>query len=157
MIIWGTKGRRQQVTQGQFHCPKCDTDRRYAHMRVARYFTLFFIPLFRLKTLGEYIECQACRTAFDLKVLDYRPPSSTQKALIALRRRLEDGMPVAMVRNQLVAGGTEPEQTDSLMELLLMGRGTRTCAECGNTYCDVVDVCSNCGARLPVVSQAPAE
>ena len=47
-------------------------------MRVARYFTLFFIPLFRLKTLGEYIECQACRTAFDLKVLDY--PGSFQSS-----------------------------------------------------------------------------
>jgi hypothetical protein len=126
-------------------------------MRVARYFTLFFIPLFRLKTLGEYVECQACRTAFDPKALNYRPPTSTQKALIALRRRLEDGMPVAMVRNQIVSGGTPPEQADALVEMLLMGKGIRTCHECGNTYCDVVTICSNCGAQLSPAHEVALE
>jgi len=157
MIIWGTKGRRDYLTYGQFHCPKCDAIRRYAHVRVAKYFTLFFIPLFRLETLAEYIECEKCRTAFDPRVLDYRPPTPEQKALIALRRRLENGMPVAMVRNQIIAAGAKPGQADAVMELLLMGKGLRTCQECGFAYCDAVERCSNCGAQLPAAIQESPE
>lgn len=126
-------------------------------MRVAKYFTLFFIPLFRLETMGEYIECETCLTAFDLNVLDYRPPTSEQKVLAVLRHRLEDGMPVKMVRNQLVAGGMEPQQADEVIKLLLMGKGTRVCQECGSAYCDVVEICANCGAQLPLENALPSK
>jgi hypothetical protein len=69
MIVYGHRNREIQVASGQFHCPKCDAQRPYVHKRIARYFTLFFIPLFRLRTLGEYVECQVCRRAFKPIVL----------------------------------------------------------------------------------------
>jgi hypothetical protein len=69
MIIYGHRNREIQVASGQFHCPKCDAQRPYVHKRIARYFTLFFIPLFKFRTLGEYVECQVCRRAFKPAVL----------------------------------------------------------------------------------------
>jgi hypothetical protein len=69
MIIYGHKSREIDIASGQFNCPKCDAQRPYVHKRVARYFTLFFIPLFKTKTLGEYVECQVCRRAFKPEIL----------------------------------------------------------------------------------------
>jgi hypothetical protein len=69
MIIYGHKSREIDLASGQFHCPKCDEQRTYIHKQVARYFTLFFIPLFKIKTLAEYVECQTCRRAFKPEIL----------------------------------------------------------------------------------------
>lgn len=78
MIIYGKKSREIDVASGQFHCPKCDDQRPYIHKQVARYFTLFFIPLFKIATLGEYVECQICRRAFKPESLGLVSTSSVQ-------------------------------------------------------------------------------
>jgi hypothetical protein len=69
MIIYGYKSREIEKGSGQFHCPKCDAQRPYVHKLIARYFTLFFIPLFKIRTLSEYVECQVCQRAFKPIVL----------------------------------------------------------------------------------------
>lgn len=33
----------------------------YSYMRVSRYFTLYFIPLFPTSTLGHYVRCDSCK------------------------------------------------------------------------------------------------
>lgn len=78
MIIYGNKSREIEVSSGQFHCPKCDDQRPYVHKQVARYFTLFSIPLFKIATLGEYVECQICRRAFKPESLGLVSTSSVQ-------------------------------------------------------------------------------
>ena len=75
MLIWGSTGKEVRLAEGQFHCPQCSLEQPYRHVRIARYFTLYFIPLFQTENRGEYIICQACRGAFDLQVLNYRPPT----------------------------------------------------------------------------------
>jgi hypothetical protein len=77
MIIYGHKSREVEIASGQFHCPKCDDQRPYIHKRVAQYFTLFFIPLFKIKTLGEYVECQVCRHAFKPESLGLAPSAGS--------------------------------------------------------------------------------
>lgn len=69
MIIWGTKGRIKDIGSGQFLCPKCQAIRMYKHKQAGRYFTLYFIPLFKIKDLGEFIECQTCGGTFKTAVL----------------------------------------------------------------------------------------
>jgi len=64
IVILGIRDRQVELSSGQFYCPKCDTTRQYKHKRAARYFTLFFIPLFQIETLGEFVECQSCRQTF---------------------------------------------------------------------------------------------
>lgn len=69
MIIWGSTGKEKTVGYGQFFCPQCASDTRYAHKRVSRYFTLYFIPLFRTATLGEYLQCDHCAGQFKSSIL----------------------------------------------------------------------------------------
>ena len=78
MIIYGHKSREVEIASGQFHCPKCDDKRSYIHKQVAQYFTLFFIPLFKIKTLGEYVECQVCRRAFKPESLGLAPSAGPE-------------------------------------------------------------------------------
>jgi hypothetical protein len=60
MIIYGYKHREIQLGTGHFHCSSCQVQRPYRHKKIVRYFTLFFIPLFPLGTISEYVECQVC-------------------------------------------------------------------------------------------------
>jgi hypothetical protein len=60
MIIYGYKHRELELGTGHFHCFRCEVQRPYRHKKLVRYFTLFFIPLFPLGTLHEYVECQVC-------------------------------------------------------------------------------------------------
>jgi hypothetical protein len=81
MIIWGSKAKQHTVGTGVFFCPNCRLDATYEHLRVSRYFTLYFIPLFRTSTLGEGIECKSCAAQFNLNVLQL----NRQEILTALQ------------------------------------------------------------------------
>jgi hypothetical protein len=70
MIIWGSTGKEKTIGEESFFCPRCRTEVTGEHVRVSRYFTLYFIPLFPTSTLGEYIRCDGCAGEFDMSVLD---------------------------------------------------------------------------------------
>lgn len=69
MIIWGYRNRLRTIGNGTFYCPQCRSHSQYQHVRVSRYFTLYFIPLFPMQTLGEAIRCGGCRGEFKQNVL----------------------------------------------------------------------------------------
>ena len=69
MIIWGSKARERQIGSGTLFCPNCQVDSPYSHLRVSRYFTLYFIPLFPTQTLGGYVKCGRCGGAFPEVIL----------------------------------------------------------------------------------------
>ncbi|MCB9602956.1 MAG: zinc-ribbon domain-containing protein [Sandaracinus sp.] len=71
MIIWGSTGREKTIAQGQFFCPHCMQQRAYEHRKVSRYFTLYFIPLFSLEDLGEYVRCDGCAGEFQTHVAEW--------------------------------------------------------------------------------------
>ena len=71
MIIWGSKAREVLGQPGNFFCPQCLDDRRYTSVKIARYFTLYFIPLFPTETLAENVRCQDCRGDFRKDVLHH--------------------------------------------------------------------------------------
>jgi hypothetical protein len=69
MIIWGSKAKEEEIPGGVFYCPVCQADSPFQRIRVSRYFTLYFIPLFPTSTLGEYIRCGSCRGEMRPEVL----------------------------------------------------------------------------------------
>jgi hypothetical protein len=73
MIIWGWRALTKTVARGNFFCPDCVREQAYSRRRVRQFFTLYFIPIFPMKTLGEYIECDVCKNAYKDKVLEYNP------------------------------------------------------------------------------------
>jgi uncharacterized RDD family membrane protein YckC len=156
MIIWGSRGREKCVSQGQFFCPNCDTSRPYKHIRVSKYFTLYFVPLFEIETLGEYIECQDCHRTFKMEALGYQPPSRAERVLAQLRAELESGMPLHMIQKKLMGLGIEEQDALRLIELATAGN-ERTCRACGFTYLGTIRVCPNCGMPIDPVLGPPAE
>lgn len=75
MIIWGWKTVFRVIGSGVFSCPTCGADRNYERRKAQRFFTLFFIPLIPLKTIGEFIRCTYCKNDFRESVLA-RPTAS---------------------------------------------------------------------------------
>lgn len=70
MIIFGTRGVTMNHEKGNFDCPGCG-QAAYAHKRVRRFFTLYFIPVIPLDLLGEYVECSSCKETYKPEVLSY--------------------------------------------------------------------------------------
>jgi rubredoxin len=69
MLIYGYRNRESEIGTGNFYCPKCETQRLYKFKKITRYFTLFFIPLFPLGTVSQYIECSVCGRTYKPEVL----------------------------------------------------------------------------------------
>jgi tellurite resistance protein len=69
MIVWGWKTVFRVIGSGVFSCPACGADRNYERRRAQRFFTLFFIPLIPLKTIGEFVRCTYCKNDFRDSVL----------------------------------------------------------------------------------------
>lgn len=78
-IIWGWRGREKTIGNGEFYCPDCGAYRGYRLVAVTRWFTLYWIPLFKTKDLGEYVECQSCKSTFNDRVLEFDPKAETEK------------------------------------------------------------------------------
>jgi len=77
LIIFGSRSVTGSKGTGSFDCPRCGTNRPYDHKRVRRFFTLYFIPLIPLSTLGEYIECGGCGGTYKPEVLRRALPRAT--------------------------------------------------------------------------------
>ena len=73
MIIWGSKNVEKITGQGTFHCPGCGREQGYKRKAIKRYFTLYFIPLFPMSTVAEFLSCDSCAGSYKLSVLDYNP------------------------------------------------------------------------------------
>jgi hypothetical protein len=69
IFIIGARDRVSRRETGGFHCPRCDTERRYERTVIVRVGHLFFVPLVKLGSSGEFVECLACRSRYDVGVL----------------------------------------------------------------------------------------
>jgi hypothetical protein len=74
LIIWGTRSSEKVVGEGQFSCPQCRNHVPFTHKKLQRYFTLYFIPLFPIGTIAEFVECVYCRGNFQMQVLQMQGP-----------------------------------------------------------------------------------
>ena len=105
-IIWGSRGITSSVEEGDFYCPRCDTPRHYDHKRVRKFFTLYFIPLIPMKTVGEYVECSVCNGTFELDILEYDPTVHRQQ----FEAEFEKAMKKIMVLMMLADGEVDDDE-----------------------------------------------
>ena len=78
-IVWGWRGRQKEIGNGEFFCPQCRDYRGYRLVAVNRWFTLYWIPLFKTSSLGAFVECGACKGTFNEGVLKYDPKSAQEE------------------------------------------------------------------------------
>jgi hypothetical protein len=147
MIIWGSTGREIVLATGEFYCPQCDSEQAYKHIRVARYFTLYFIPLFPTQNLGEFVRCETCQQAYREEVLDYEPPSDVDRQYALVRADLESGTPIEMAQRKLLNAGMSQEAA-AAVTTAAAGQGRKECTKCSLSFVASVLRCSNCGENL---------
>ncbi|MGL4460537.1 MAG: zinc-ribbon domain-containing protein [Planctomycetia bacterium] len=147
MIIWGSRGREIEKSSGEFHCPQCETVQPYRQFRVATYFTLYFIPLFETRHHGDYIKCDECDGQFQPSVLEYEPPSKTERMVQAIRADLATGTPVQMARTKLLNAGVEAEVAENLVSSAA-GDNQARCGACNLSFIENIVRCSACGGSL---------
>ena len=155
MIIWGSKGKEKTMAKGQFLCPRCRCLRPYEHKKVSKYFTLYFIPLFETKNLGEYIECQVCGSTWKPEVLEQgrsvegelRNQQQATEAVKLVSRQLESGIPLQRIASSLETSGLD-EKAVAVALYAATGGKMRTCNKCQLSYAPTLRFCSACGGEL---------
>ena len=145
MIIWGWKTRHMELDAGEFVCPQCRSQAPYRRIRVATYFTLYFIPLFPTQEHGEHIRCERCRGAFRLEVLDL-PRSQAEELRSSLDTTLKRGLALQKARLQLISTGLTEAEADQLVKNA--AGTTLDCSSCGLTFTSNRVRCSDCDSPL---------
>ena len=150
MIIFGTRARMKTIRSGSFYCPRCQTSRQYDLKQAKKYFTLYFVPIFPMGDLGEFVECQTCHMTFKSEVLRLKPP--TPKAdlasmLNALKSNLEKGQPVEYVLRDLILAGLERGLAINAIKMAI-GDQRCQCSKCNLSYASTIKTCSECNTPL---------
>lgn len=147
MIIWGTRGRETEIGTGTFYCPKCDNQRPFTRKKVGSYFTLFFVPLFEIKKLGEYLQCAECNTTFKPEVLSIKALTPEQRHVLTVKRDLESGTPHQMAQTKLINAGIDTKAAAQIVNQASPAE-MRECDVCHLTFIAGITKCSNCGGQL---------
>ena len=121
--------------------------RPYTHRRIGRYFTLYFIPVFQIEKLAEYIECQVCHHVYPPEVLHNKPFPDPRRIIAEVSRDLESGMPVQKVQTKLMNTGLNEDVVRKVIELAA-GQRRKMCGQCGMQYADTARFCVKCGSPL---------
>jgi len=102
MIIFGTRGVKSTMSEGNFNCPQCEVDKPYKFKKVTRFFTLYFIPLIPMGKVGEFVECQSCKGTFIPKVLDYNKSKSGNAFLSEYEKAMKHSMVLMMLADGII-------------------------------------------------------
>ena len=105
LIIFGLRVFYRTIAQGAFHCRRCGGDREYRHRAGRRWFTLFFLPVIPLNSVGDHVRCTTCRTRYVTDVLSQPTTAQMQAALpagmrAAVSAMLRSGDPSSPVSRQ---------------------------------------------------------
>ncbi len=115
MVILGSIEKQQQISEGQFFCQRCNNIRPYKRQRASSYFTFFYIPLIKIKTLAEFVECQVCKSYYVTKILE--PGSQQMLKMEAISKySIQRGTPVDEVKVQLIEAGADEEIAEKIIE-----------------------------------------
>jgi len=114
MIIFGTRGVKSTLQEGEFMCPQCATTKPYKLKKVTKFFTLYFIPLIPLERLGEYVECQSCKGTFVPRVLDYDPNKDKNE----FQAHYEQAMRHSMVLIMLADGEIDAKEMEIVLKII---------------------------------------
>jgi zinc-ribbon family len=125
LIIFGLRVFYRTIAQGAFHCRRCGGDRQYWLRAGRRWFTLFFIPVIPLNSVGQHVQCTTCRARYVTDALSQPTTAQMQAALPAGMRAaapamLRSGDPASPVSRQraieTVAGAGMPGYDEAMLD-----------------------------------------
>ncbi len=154
LIIFGTKVKTRITDEGQFFCPSCQKERRYARKSGKNYFALYFVPLIPLGDVDEIIECQHCGRSYNTDVLKKKlskPQPEVAKLLNSVKVQLENGYPVEYMVRDLTDDGIDLDVARNIIKIAI-GEDRNICPNCDLTYAASNLGCADCDATLRPVS-----
>jgi len=136
-------------------CPRCNSLQTYFHHIAGKYFTLYFIPLFKTKDLGEYIECQTCFMTYKPEVLKWgrkrtQANEKFKEIVGEVRENLEAGVPLQLALQGLIDNGLDEENSTQLL-IKATNNNIAKCSQCGLAYIGSLVYCQQCGNKLQSV------
>jgi hypothetical protein len=81
MLIFGLRVCFRTVGHGMFHCQRCGGDRGYRHRTGRRWFHIFYVPVIRLGSAGEHLQCLDCHGRFRTGALGIPTAAQMEAAL----------------------------------------------------------------------------
>lgn len=130
-ILFGSKGRIVLKDEGQFFCPQCYYPTDYQYYRAARYFTLFFIPIFPYEHIADYIKCQRCEGEFTTEALNNSPEIMAMGEIVSSSL---SNLPLQIIKNSLINKGFKQEYVTQLIDRAAKDHGLLICSSCNSEY-----------------------
>jgi uncharacterized paraquat-inducible protein A len=112
-----------------------------------QYFTLFFLPLFKTGSTGQYVQCLGCGREYTTAALRVRPPTQFASLVISVREDLDAGKPIQTVRKRLQNTGIPAERINEIIHQAL-GDTLGVCESCNLSYSATLARCPRCGNDL---------
>lgn len=78
LIPFGIRVVTTDCESGQFFCGFCRGTRQYVRKVVSRHFTVFFIRIYHIDDVGQYVECQDCNKTFKPEAIHWNPIKQAQ-------------------------------------------------------------------------------
>ena len=157
MIILGSKGKKKVIKEGKFFCPHCRTERNCQHIKTGQYFSAYFIPLFKMKDIAEYVECKTCQTPYELSILNRSHAKTEFSDLIKIAElQLKAGVPLNEIKDRFESLGMDPSAAAEILYELSEGQ-VRFCRNCELMYSHKVNFCPVCGEKLASPQTDPAK
>lgn len=147
VLLLGSRGREVNAGTGEFYCPACGDMRPYHRKRIGRYFTVYFVPVFQIEKLAEWLQCEVCQGVFPIEVLQRKPPPNPQHILDEVRKDLTAGMSVQQIQIKLRNSGLRPDLMHKVIDIIIADHRL-TCPKCKFEYLDSATFCGNCGTKL---------
>jgi hypothetical protein len=98
-----------------FFCPKCNRLARYEVRPAAVDFTFYYLSLFEVRTLDEFIVCQICKKGFDPNILS--PGNQSLLKLVWATRCELSRLSPETLRLKLLRDGLQEPLVDKLITL----------------------------------------
>jgi hypothetical protein len=98
-----------------FFCPKCDRLAPYKLRPPSVDFTFYYLSLFEVRTLHEFVVCQVCKKGFDPKVLS--PGIQSLLKLVGATRCELSRFSAEALRSKLLRDGLNEPLIDTLITL----------------------------------------
>jgi len=70
MILIGTMNLARTKETGSFHCPNCNGTESYRLRAKRTFLTIYFIPTVPVTSAEPYVQCDECRSIWDVNVLE---------------------------------------------------------------------------------------
>jgi len=146
VYLYGTSERDRLLKSGAFRCPNCRKNRYCTNRIIESWFSLFFVPLYRLDIITEYSKCLDCRHSFKGPGM---VPFLPRGGYLAsdLKVELRSGASIEGVEGRLVDSGVDRETAQSVIRGMV-GDRLQFCQPCRLTYQMDVVACWECRRPL---------